>query len=55
MEINNILNMIDVGAMTLPEFQRGYVWNRNQARDLLLPCLIAGELDMSQLDITIMN
>lgn len=35
MEINTILNQIDLGAMALPEFQRGYVWNRNQVRDLM--------------------
>ena len=35
MDINTILNQIDLGAMALPEFQRGYVWNRNQVRDLM--------------------
>ena len=35
MEINTILDQIDLGAMALPEFQRGYVWNRNQVRDLM--------------------
>lgn len=35
MEINTILNQIDLGAMALPEFQRGYVWNRNQVRELM--------------------
>lgn len=35
MDINNILNQIDLGAMALPEFQRGYVWNRNQVRELM--------------------
>lgn len=35
MDINNILNMIDVGAMALPEFQRGYVWNGKQVRELM--------------------
>ncbi|MCB0168735.1 MAG: DUF262 domain-containing protein [Anaerolineae bacterium] len=35
MEIGTILNQIDLGAMALPEFQRGYVWNRNQVRDLM--------------------
>jgi hypothetical protein len=34
MDINTILNQIDLGAMALPEFQRGYLWNRNQVRDL---------------------
>ena len=35
MEITTILDQIDLGAMALPEFQRGYVWNRNQVRDLM--------------------
>ncbi len=35
MQINTILSQIDLGAMALPEFQRGYVWNRNQVRDLM--------------------
>ncbi len=35
MEIKTILDQIDLGAMALPEFQRGYVWNRNQVRDLM--------------------
>lgn len=35
MDINTILNQIDLGAMALPEFQRGYVWNRNQVRNLM--------------------
>jgi len=35
MEISTILDQIDLGAMALPEFQRGYVWNRNQVRDLM--------------------
>lgn len=35
MEISTILNQIDLGAMALPEFQRGYVWNRNQVRDFM--------------------
>jgi hypothetical protein len=34
-EITTILDSIDLGAMTLPEFQRGYVWNRNQVRELM--------------------
>jgi hypothetical protein len=34
-EITTILDQIDLGAMALPEFQRGYVWNRNQVRDLM--------------------
>jgi hypothetical protein len=35
MEINTVLDQIDLGAMALPEFQRGYVWNRSQVRDLM--------------------
>ena len=34
MKINQILAQIDNGQMALPEFQRGYVWNRDQVRDL---------------------
>lgn len=35
MKINTILSQIDLGAMALPEFQRGYVWNRDQVRKLM--------------------
>lgn len=35
MDISTILNQIDLGAMALPEFQRGYVWNRDQVRRLM--------------------
>jgi hypothetical protein len=35
MKISDILAQIDLGAMALPEFQRGYVWNRIQVRDLM--------------------
>ena len=28
MKIATILDQIDLGAMALPEFQRGYVWMR---------------------------
>lgn len=35
MNVNNILNSIDLGAIALPEFQRGYVWNRDQVRSLM--------------------
>ena len=34
MQINQILAQIDDGQMALPEFQRGYVWNRDQVRGL---------------------
>jgi uncharacterized protein with ParB-like and HNH nuclease domain len=35
MKVSTILNHIDSGSMTLPEFQRGYVWNRNRVRELI--------------------
>jgi len=35
MKISTILDSIDEGAMALPEFQRGYVWNRDQVRGLM--------------------
>lgn len=35
MKISTILDQIDLGSMALPEFQRGYVWNRTQVRDLM--------------------
>jgi len=35
MQISNILSQVDLGAMALPEFQRGYVWNRDQVRELI--------------------
>ncbi len=34
MKISTILDFIDSGQMALPEFQRGYVWNREQVRGL---------------------
>ena len=34
MKITDILTHIDNGHMALPEFQRGYVWNRDQVRGL---------------------
>lgn len=30
-----ILDQIDSGSVMLPEFQRGYVWNRDQVRGLM--------------------
>ncbi|MFO7252707.1 MAG: DUF262 domain-containing protein, partial [Actinomycetes bacterium] len=30
-----LLNQIDNGTVLLPEFQRGYVWNRDQVRGLM--------------------
>lgn len=35
MKISTILDRIDAGQIALPEFQRGYVWNRDQVRGLL--------------------
>jgi len=35
MQVQTILDQIDIGAMALPEFQRGYVWNREQVRGLM--------------------
>jgi hypothetical protein len=35
MQIGTILDQIDLGSMALPEFQRGYVWNREQVRGLM--------------------
>jgi Protein of unknown function DUF262 len=35
MKIRTILDQIDLGSMALPEFQRGYVWNRDQVRGLM--------------------
>lgn len=34
MRVQTILDMIDTGDIALPEFQRGYVWNREQVRGL---------------------
>jgi hypothetical protein len=34
MKISTILDHTDSGHMALPEFQRGYVWNRDQVRGL---------------------
>lgn len=35
MKLGTILDQIDLGSMALPEFQRGYVWNREQVRGLM--------------------
>ena len=34
-KLSTILDHIDSGAMLLPEFQRGYVWTRDQVRGLM--------------------
>ena len=33
--LSTLLDEIDSGAVLLPEFQRGYVWNRDQVRGLM--------------------
>lgn len=35
MKVSTILDRVDEGALALPEFQRGYVWNRVQVRGLM--------------------
>lgn len=35
MKIQTILDQIDLGGIALPEFQRGFVWNREQVRNLM--------------------
>lgn len=35
MKISTLLDEIDLGRIALPEFQRGYVWNRNQVKGLM--------------------
>ncbi len=35
MKLNSILDQIDLGNYALPEFQRGFVWNRDQVRKLM--------------------
>ena len=35
MKVSTILDQIDGGALALPKFQRGFVWNRDQARGLM--------------------
>jgi hypothetical protein len=35
MKVSIILDFIDHGQIALPEFQRGYVWNRDQVRSLM--------------------
>lgn len=36
MKVATLLDLIDQGSLALPEFQRGYVWNRDQVRGLML-------------------
>ncbi len=35
MQVSTILENIDLGAVALPEFQRGYVWTRKQVRSFM--------------------
>ncbi len=35
MNVETILSQIELGNYALPEFQRGYVWNRDQVRKLM--------------------
>lgn len=35
MKLDSILDLVDSGDIALPEFQRGYVWNREQVRALM--------------------
>ena len=35
MKISTILDQIDLGSIALPEFQRGYVWSREQVRNFM--------------------
>jgi uncharacterized protein with ParB-like and HNH nuclease domain len=34
-KLGTVLDQIDQGTLLLPEFQRGYVWNRDQVRGLM--------------------
>jgi hypothetical protein len=34
-KLGTILDQVDAGSILLPEFQRGYVWNRDQVRGLM--------------------
>jgi len=36
MNVSTLLDHVDNGHMALPEFQRGYVWNRDQVRAFML-------------------
>jgi len=35
LKVHTILDQIYLGAIALPEFQCGYVWNRNQVKGLM--------------------
>ena len=49
MKISTILDHIDSGNIALPEFQRGYVWNRDQVRSLY------GSLDRQPLVVVLLD
>ncbi|MGY2896779.1 GmrSD restriction endonuclease domain-containing protein [Deinococcus sp. UYEF24] len=36
MKITDILSQVDLNTIALPEFQRGYVWNREQVKGLMV-------------------
>jgi len=40
MKVSTVLDHIDSGHMALPEFQRGYVWNRDQVKGLWSRCTL---------------
>lgn len=35
-KLSMLLEQVDTGTVLLPEFQRGYVWNREQVRKLMM-------------------
>ena len=35
MKLSTILGQIDMGSLALPKFQRGFVWQRRQVRNLM--------------------
>lgn len=35
MKVSTILDNVEFGQLALPEFQRGYVWSRDQVRGLM--------------------
>ena len=59
MKVSTILDHIDSGHMALPQFQRGYVWNREQVRGLMeslyrdhpVGSLLAWATDPSEADV----
>lgn len=59
MDLNTIIALIDMGALTLPRFQRGYVWKRPDVSKLMrslykgypVGSLLIWETEATQLDI----